>query len=89
MTLRFYRTGLLCSDKQDQTVCSGEWLIGRIWEDANDGEESRWHWSLYAAITGPRAISRIGRAQTFEKAKEQLIDSWSKLLAWAGLKELG
>jgi hypothetical protein len=88
MALSFDPSGFLCSGRQDETVRSGEWLIGRIWEDPKAGEDSRWRWSLYVPITGPRAISRIGRAATFDKAKEQLTDSWSKLLAWSGLQQL-
>jgi hypothetical protein len=86
MTLRLDPTAFSRSDQQNQTVRSGEWLIGRIWEDG-DSEDLRWYWSLFASISGPQNISRIGRAATFEKAKEQLGDNWSKLLAWAGLTE--
>jgi hypothetical protein len=89
MTLKLHPTGFSQSDQQDQAVRSGDWQIGRIWEDYNGREDLRWRWSLYAPITGPRAISRVGRAATFDKAKEQFSDSWSKLLAWAGLKEVG
>ena len=89
MTLKLHPTGFSRSDPQDQAVRSGDWQIGRIWEDYSGGEDLRWRWSLYVPITGPRAISRIGRAATFDKAKEQFTDSWSKLLAWAGLKEVG
>jgi hypothetical protein len=87
MTLKLYPTGFSSSDQLDQSVRSGEWLIGRIWKDPNPGEDLCWRWSLFAAITGPRGIRRLGRAATFDNAKEQLIGSWSKLLAWANLTE--
>lgn len=89
MTLKLHPTGFSESDQQDQAVRSGDWQIGRIWEDYNGSEDLRWRWSLYVPITGPRAITRNGRAATFDDAKEQFTNSWSKLLTWAGLRELG
>jgi hypothetical protein len=84
MTLKLHPTGFLRSDQQDQAVRSGDWQIGRIWEDYNGREDLRWRWS-HAPITGPRAISRLSCGD-IDKAKEQFTDSWSKLLARAGLK---
>jgi hypothetical protein len=49
LTLR--PTGLghgVCKDSIDYDVFSGEWCIGRIYENRSGPEDQRWFWALHS-----------------------------------------
>jgi hypothetical protein len=60
-------------DRQDYTVYTGGWDIGRIYEVRGGPENLRWFWSF--ALHGP--MTRSDRAATLEEAKAQFQKSWN------------
>jgi hypothetical protein len=78
MTLRSYPTGFLRVAEQDQAVRSGDWLVGRMWQDPNATGDLYWRWSLYVPITGPRSISRLGRRQNELRPFAALVKDFKK-----------
>jgi hypothetical protein len=70
MALTMRPTGLgsgIDKDRQDYTVYTGGWNIGRIYEVRGGPENLRWFWSL--GLNGP--MKRSDRVATLEEAKAQ------------------
>jgi hypothetical protein len=59
-------------DRQDYTVYTGGWDIGRIYETRGGPEHLRWFWSF--AVQGP--MTRSNRVATLEDVKAQFQKSW-------------
>jgi hypothetical protein len=58
MTLKLRPTGLgsgIDKDRQDFTVYSGEWAVGRIYETRGGPDHLRWFWSM--TVNGPMTRS--------------------------------
>ena len=91
MPLTMRPTGLsspVDKDRKDNTVYSGEWAMGRIYEESGAREELRWFWSLHGILGKPLDMRADGRAPTLDAAKAEFEASWRKWLAWAKLGEL-
>jgi hypothetical protein len=87
MALTLRPTGLgygIDKDRQDYTVYSGGWDIGRIYETRGGPEHLRWFWSF--AVQGP--MTRADKVATLEEAKTQFQKSWDAWRAWAKLEEV-
>jgi hypothetical protein len=87
MALTLRPTGLgygIDKDRQDYTVYSGGWDIGRIYETRGGPEHLRWFWSF--AVQGP--MRRADKVATLEEAKTQFQKSWDAWRAWAKLEEV-
>ena len=91
MPLKMRPTGLghgVYKDEIDFGVFSGEWLIGRIYEQKGFAPEVRFFWSLHGVVlTRPPGIHTEGTAPTLEAAKAEFQASWKRRLEWAGLEE--
>ena len=87
MALKLRRTGL-CSgidkNRQDYTVYTGGWDIGRIYETRGGPKHLRWFWSF--TQHGP--MMRSGRVKSLEEAKSKFQQSWEEWKAWANLEEV-
>jgi hypothetical protein len=60
MTLKLRPTGLgsgIDKDRQDFTVYSGEWAVGRIYETRGGPDHLRWFWSM--TVNGPMTRSCV------------------------------
>src|SRR5258705_484741 len=82
MPLKLRPSGLgsgIDKDRQDYTVYTGGWDIGRIYEVRGGPDHLRWFWSF--ALHGP--MTRSDRATTLEEAKAQFQKSWDEWKAWA------
>jgi hypothetical protein len=90
VTLKLRPTGLSSAIYQDQIdwiVVSGEFVVGRIYEERHAREELRWFWAINGVHAGPAIMRKDGRTPTLDEAKAQFADNWGKWLAWAALKE--
>ena len=88
MALTLRPTGLgsgIDKDRQDYTVYSGGWDIGRIYESRGGPEHLRWFWSF--AVQGPMT-TRADKVATLEEAKAQFQKSWDAWKAWVKLEEV-
>src|SRR5437016_11129663 len=91
MTLTLRPTGLAApvdGDHKDFIVMSGEFVLGRIYEECGARPELRWYWAINGVHAGPTVMRKDGRARSLEGAKAQFAHNWQKCLAWAGLKEV-
>ena len=89
MTLTLRPTGLAApvdGDHKDFIIMSGEFVLGRIYEECGARPELRWYWAINGVHAGPTVMRKDGRARSLEGAKAQFADNWQKWLAWAGLK---
>ena len=89
MALRLRPTGLsspVDRDQKDYFVMSGEFVVGRTYEDRHAREELRWFWAI-SGVPGPEVMEKSGRVATLDEAKARLADNWRKWLAWANLRE--
>ena len=87
MPLKLRPTGLgsgIDKDRQDYTVFSGEWEVGRIYETRGGPDSLRWFWSM--TVNGP--MTRSNGVATLEDAKAQFQKSGTTWKAWAKLDEL-
>jgi hypothetical protein len=90
MPLTMRPTGLaspIDKDRQDYTIFSGEWAMGRIYEKNGAPAATRWYWLLYGAFSKPDNLHPDGRAPTLNEAKAQLEAAWRQRLEWARLRE--
>ena len=69
-------------ERQDYTVYSGGWDIGRIYETRGGPEHLRWFWSF--AVQGP--MTRSDRVASFEEAKAQFHARWEAWKTWRSCK---
>jgi hypothetical protein len=84
MSLIFRQIG----SQNDFEVCSGGFILGKIYEESAASEQLRWYWTINGVWAG-RAIMRTdGRVATLDEAQEQLAENWRKWLAWAKLGEI-
>jgi hypothetical protein len=86
MALTMRPTGLgsgIDKDRQDYTVYTGGWDIGRIYEVRGGPDHLRWFWSC--ALYGP--MTHSDRVATLEEAKAQFPKTWDAWKAWAKLEE--
>jgi hypothetical protein len=63
MPLKMRPTGLgagIDKDRQDFTIYSGEWAIGRIYETRGDPDHLRWFWSF--TVTCPMSPNGISKS---------------------------
>lgn len=91
MSLTLRPTGLASpvdKDRRDYIVWSGDWAMGRIYEERGSPQHLRWYWSLHGILGKPLDMRTDGRAPTLEAAKAEFEASWRKWLAWARLGEL-
>jgi hypothetical protein len=72
----------------DYTVYSGEWPVGRIYEERGSAQDQRWFWSLFGILANPPDMHINGRAPTLEAAKAEFEANWRQWLQWAKLREL-
>ena len=86
MALILRPTGLgagIDKDRQDFTIYSGGWAVGRIYETRGGPDHLRWFWSFIVTC-----LTRSDRVSTLEEAKAQFETAWRQWLAWAELEEL-
>jgi hypothetical protein len=91
MLLKLRPTGLaspIDKDRGDFIVFSGEWAMGRIYEERGSRQHLRWYWSLLGILGKPVDLRTDGRAPTLEAAKAEFGASWKRWLEWAKLEEV-
>ena len=74
MSLTLRPTGLASpvdKDRGDYIVCSGDWAMGRIYEERGSPQHLRWYWSLHGILGKPLDMRTDGRAPTLEAAKAE------------------
>ena len=84
------RTGLASgvdTDRPDYTIFSGDWAMGRIYENRGGPDSMRWFWSLHGVVGKPEGLRTGGNAPTLDEAKAQFETAWRRWLAWANLPE--
>jgi hypothetical protein len=87
MALTMRPTGLgagIDKDRQDYTVYTGEWEVGRIYQTRGGPDSLRWFWSL--TVNGP--MTRADRVATLEETKARFLKNWDAWKAWAKLEEM-
>ena len=90
MPLKLRSTGLgsgIDKDRQDYTVYTGGWDIGRIYEVRGGPEHLRWFSALHFP-SKPENLRTDNRVATLEAAKVEFEASWRQWLAWAKLGEV-
>ena len=90
MALKLGPTGLgfgIDKDRQDFTIYSGGWAMGRIYEQRGGPDSMRWFWSLHGIFGKPADMRADGHAATLDEAKAQFESIWRRWLAWAKLRE--
>jgi len=91
MGLALRPTGLNPSadkDRSDYTLFSGEFAVGRIYEERGAPADLQWFWAITGIFGTPAGMRMDGHAPTLESAQAQLGESWRKWLAWAKLAEI-
>ena len=89
LTLRPTGSSPVDQNRQDFTVYSGDWPMGRIYEQRGAPEHIRWFWSIFGILAGPPGVHTTGHAATVESAKLDFETSWHEWLKWAELAEAG
>ena len=74
--------------RQDYTIYSGAWAMGRIYEERAAPAPLCWSWSIFGAVAKPCDMRTNGRTSTLDAAKAEFEASWRKWLEWAKLSEL-
>ena len=90
MALKLGPTGLgsgIDKDRQDFTIYSGGWAMGRVYEQRGRPDSMRWFWSLHGIFGKPADMRADGHAATLDEAKAQFESIWRRWLAWAKLRE--
>jgi hypothetical protein len=91
MALKMRPTGLgagIDKDPQDFTVYSGEWAVGRTYQQRGGPSSMRWFWSLYGIFGNSGDMRTDGHAATLDQAKAQFETAWRQWLAGAKLQEM-
>jgi hypothetical protein len=73
-------------DRQDYSVYSGEWPIGRINEGRGNPPELRWFWTIFGIYFKPPRVDITGYAPTLEAAKADFEANWRKWQMWEVLE---
>jgi hypothetical protein len=73
-------------DSIDYGVFSGEWCIGRIYENRSGPKELRWFWAFHAP-SKPGTMRISNQVATLEAAKAEFDASWKQWKAWAKMDE--
>jgi hypothetical protein len=90
MALKLRPAGLgsgIDKDRQDYTVYTGGWDIGRIYE-VRGGPEHSVVFGVHFP-SKPENLRTDNRVATLEAAKVEFEASWRQWLAWAKLGEVG
>ena len=90
MPLTMRPTGLASGvdkDRPDFTIYSGDWALGRIYEQGGGPQPARWFWSLRGILGKPADLRTDGHAATLDEAKVQFESAWRRWLDWAKLGE--
>lgn len=74
--------------RSDYTLFSGEFAVGRIYEERGAPADLKWFWAITGIFGTPADMRMDGHASTLESAQAQLGESWRKWLAWAKLAEI-
>jgi hypothetical protein len=72
MPLKLRPTGLaspIDKDRGDFIVFSGEWAMGRIYEERESRQHLRWYWSLLGILGKPLDLRTDGRARRKKVAR--------------------
>ena len=74
MALKLRPTGLgfgIDKDRQDFTIYSGGWAMGRVYEQRGRPDSMRWFWSLHGIFGKPADMRADDHAATLDGAKAQ------------------
>jgi len=91
MALILRPTGLgagIDKDRQDFTIYSGDWAMGRIYQQRGGPDSLRRFWSLHGIFGKPVDMRTDGHAAMLDQAKAQFETAWRQWLAWAKLQEM-
>jgi hypothetical protein len=91
MPLKLRPSGLssgIDKDRQDFTIYSGGWAMGRIYQQRGGPESTHWFLSLHGIFGKPVDMRTDGHAATLDQAKAQFETAWRQWLAWAKLAEV-
>ena len=86
MSLNFRLIG--SQSTNDFEVSSGDFPVGRLYEESEAPRQLRWYWTINGVRAGRSIMRTDGRAATLDEAKVQLTENWRKWLAWARLTEI-
>jgi hypothetical protein len=76
-------------DRRDYTVFSGEFAVGRIYEQRGAPADLQWFWAITGIFGTPADMRMDGHARTLESAEIELGETWRTWLTWAKLTEIG
>jgi hypothetical protein len=91
MPLKMRPTGLgsgFYKDTADYSVFSGEWCIGRIYENRSGPESICAGSGRCSAPASPGSLRISNEVATLEVAKAQLEAGWKQWKAWAKMEEV-
>jgi hypothetical protein len=74
--------------RRDYTVFSGEFAVGRIYEERGAPADLQWFWAITGIFGTPADMRMDGHAPTLESAEIELGETWRTWLAWAKLTEI-
>jgi hypothetical protein len=74
-------------DRLDYTIYSGEWAMGRIYEQRGGPAHMRFFWTVFGIFGKPTDMRTDGHAPTLDEAKAQFEAAWRRWLDWAKLGE--
>ena len=74
-------------DRRDYTVYSGEFVVGRIYEERGAPADLQRFWAITGIFGTPAHMRLDGHAPTLESAQAELGQNWRTWLAWAKLTE--
>ena len=83
---QFHRPGNW-SSPADYDICSGELVIGRLYQDDIAGNQSVWKWWLSSISGLSTAITFSGVEASLDEAKAAIGKNWRAWLDLAKLKE--
>jgi hypothetical protein len=72
MSLKLRPTGLASpvdKDRGDYTLFSGEWAMGRIYEERGSPQHLRWYWSLHGILGNHSTCAPMDAGQRLRPLK--------------------